>query len=99
MNYLTTGNSMSASILHHIYGVNGVKYKSTQFIDGLMIIRADLEQTDEICPSCKSVRLQFKGKLERRVQMCPTGDKPCWLYLFMRQRKCMDCSNKWVSVK
>lgn len=95
MNYLTTGNSMSASILHHIYGVNGVKYKSTQFIDGLMIIRADLEQTDEICPSCKSVRLQFKGKLERRVQMCPTGDKPCWLYLFMRQRKCMDCSNKW----
>lgn len=95
MNYLTTGNSMSASILHHIHGVNGVKYKSTQFIDGLMIISADLLQANEICPSCKSSHLQYKDKSEKRLQMCPTGDKACWLYLTMSKRKCMTCLDKW----
>lgn len=86
---------MSASILHHIHGVNGVKYKSTQFINDSMIIRAELDQTHETCPSCKGTRLQFKGSLERHFQMCPTANMICWLYLYIRRRKCKNCLCKW----
>ena len=86
---------MSASILHYTHGVIGVKYKSTQFINGSMIIYAVLDQIEEICPLCKSSHLHFKDSLERRFQMCPTGDKPCWLYLTMSKRLCVGCSNKW----
>lgn len=86
---------MSASNLHHIHGINGVKYKSTQFIDGSSIIHAELDQSKETCLSCKSSRLHFNETHIRRLQMCPTGSKPCWLYLALKKRKCADCLNKW----
>ena len=76
---------MSASNLHHIHGINGVKYKSTQFIDGSSIIHAVLDQSQETCPSCKSSRLHFNETHIRRLQMCPTGSKPCWLYLALKK--------------
>ena len=86
---------MSASILHYAHGVRGVKYKSTQYIGGSVIFNAVLDQTNETCPLCKSSHLQFKDALERRLQMCPIGNKPCWLHLDMSRRLCMDCLHKW----
>lgn len=53
---------MSASLLYHTHGVNGVKYKSTEFIHGLMIIKAELDQVDEKCPKCKNSNLHYRGK-------------------------------------
>jgi transposase len=86
---------MSVSMLYHTYGVNGVKYKSTQFIQGMTIINAELDQFGETCPKCKSSDLHFNGIRERRLQMPPTGDKPCWLHLVMRRRACKACYCKW----
>lgn len=86
---------MSASILHHIHGVRGTIYKSSRFVDGTMIINATLDQTNEKCPLCKNSNLHFKDTLIRRLQMCPTGNKNCWLHLTMRRRFCMDCVYKW----
>lgn len=86
---------MSVSILHHTYGLNSVQYKSTQFIQGMTIICAELNQTNEACPKCGSSYLHFHEVRERRLQMPPTGHKPCWLYLKMRRRICMDCYHKW----
>lgn len=86
---------MSASTLHHIHGVNSVQYKSTQFINGMTIFTAELEQSDQVCPECKSSHLHFKGSVKRRLQMCPTGSKSCWLHLTIRKRKCADCLYSW----
>jgi transposase len=86
---------MSASILYHIHGLNGVKYNSTQFINETTIITATLDQSNDVCPNCKSSNLHFKGNLKRVLQMCPTGVKPCWLHLDMRRRKCVECLHKW----
>jgi transposase len=86
---------MSASILHYTHGVQGVQYKSTHFLDGSMIITAMLDQTNEKCPLCKGSCLNFKESLERAFQMCPTGNKPCWLRLTIRRRYCTDCFHKW----
>src|ERR1700730_12305145 len=86
---------MSASILHHIHGIKSVKYKSIEFIDGMTIFKAELDQTGDKCSACKSSHLQFKGARDRRLQMCPTGSKPCWLYLILRRRKCANCRHIW----
>ena len=86
---------MSASILHYAHGIRGIQYKSTQFIHGVMIIHAVLDQANETCPLCKSACLHFKDSLVRRFQMCPTGNKPCWLHLMIRRRYCTDCFHKW----
>ena len=86
---------MSASTLHYAHGVRGVKYKSTQFVDGKVIIHAILDQTREVCPLCKGAHLNFKDIFTRHLQMCPTGKKPCWLYLTMCRRLCLDCHHKW----
>lgn len=86
---------MSASTLHYAHGVHGIQYQSCQFIDGMMIFNAVLDQTNEVCPICKSSHLHFKEYVERRLQMCPTGNKPCWLHLIIRRRACADCFHKW----
>lgn len=86
---------MSVSILYHTYGINGVQYKSTKFLCGMTIIHAELNQSAESCSKCGSSQLRFHEVRERRLQMPPTGSKPCWLYLKMRRRLCMDCYNKW----
>lgn len=86
---------MSASILKYTHGIRGVKYISTKFIDNKTIIYAALDQTNESCPECGSVKLHFKDALERHLQLSPTGSKPSWLYLSMRRRLCTDCLHKW----
>jgi transposase len=86
---------MSASFLHYTQGVRRVKYKSTRYIAGSIIITAVLKQIDEVCPVCKSTHLHFKDALERQLQMCPIGKMPSWLHLKMRRRQCADCFFKW----
>lgn len=86
---------MSASFLHYAQGIREVQYKSTQFIDDRVKITAVLDQSKEQCPICGSSLLQFKGSIERQIQMCPIGSKPCWLYLIIHRRYCSDCYNKW----
>ena len=72
---------MSASMLHYAHKVRGVQYESTQYSDGSVFFFARLDQAKEKCPSCGSLYLHFKDSLERRFQMCPIGNMPCWLYL------------------
>ena len=86
---------MSASTLHYTHGLRGVQYKSTQFVGGSTIINGVLDQSKETCPVCKSSSLHFKDSIERQFQMCPTGSRPCWLYLIVRRRSCADCFHKW----
>ena len=86
---------MSVSILNHTYGLKGVKYKSTKFIDGMMIIHADLNQSNEFCPRCKNSDLNFNDRRKRFLQMPPTGNKPCRLSLSLRRRVCKKCSYRW----
>ncbi len=86
---------MSASFLHYAQGLRGVQYKSTQYIEGSVKFNALLDQSREKCPTCDSSHLHFKDSSERKIQMCPVGNKPCWLYLSIRRRYCTDCYNKW----
>ena len=73
---------MSTSLLYHGFGLKGVKYISTKYVYGSVIFHAEVTNTIERCPACKSERTQRKnGTKIRELKMVPIGAKQIFLRL------------------
>jgi len=86
---------MSASILHHAYGIKGVQYKSTQIVKGRVIYRVEMNPQRIPCPKCSCLSSSFKGQKKRLFKMIPFGQKQCFLEAQLHRLECSTCKYKW----
>jgi transposase len=88
---------MSTSLLYHAFGLNGVKYISTKFIDGCVIFHAEVTSSIELCPECNSWKThRKKGTKNRLLTMLPIGARPSFLDIKIWRIFCEDCQSlRW----
>ena len=86
---------MSASILYHAYSIKGVQYKSTQFENGSVIYKVEMNSQKIPCPKCSCVNSSFKGQKIRLFKMIPFGQKECSLEVQLHRLECSECKYKW----
>jgi transposase len=83
---------MSTSLLYHAFGLKGVKYISTKYINGSIIFHAEVTSSIELCPMCNSWKThRKKGMKNRLLKMIPIGARPCFLNLKIWRIFCEDC--------
>lgn len=75
---------MSASLLYHAYGINGVQYQSTKFEAGTVTIHAEMIDPPQC--KCGCTHTIFKGQKRRIFKMVPFGGKHC----FLEEEKLLD---------
>jgi transposase len=88
---------MSTSLLYHAFGLRGVKYISTKYINGSVIFHAEVTSSIERCPECKSWKThRKKGTKNRLLKMIPIGARPSFLDIKIWRIFCEDCQSlRW----
>lgn len=88
---------MSTSLLYHAFGLKGVKYISTKYIEGCVIFHAEVTSSIERCPACNSWEThRKKGTKNRFLKMIPIGARPCFLNVKIWRIFCEDCESlRW----
>ncbi len=88
---------MSTSLLYHGFGLKGVKYISTQYINGSVIFHAEVTRSIERCPECNSWKThRKKGTKHRFLRMIPIGARPSFLNIKIWRILCEDCQSlRW----
>jgi transposase len=88
---------MSTSLLYHAFGIKGVKYISTKYINGSIVFHAEATSSIERCPVCNSSRTKRKkGTKNRFLRMIPIGPRPIFLDLKIWRILCEDCGSlRW----
>lgn len=88
---------MSTSLLYHAFGLKGVKYISTKYINGSVIFYAEVTSSIERCPVCNSLKThRKKGMKSRLLKIIPIGARPCFLNVKIWRIFCEDClSLRW----
>ena len=82
---------MSTSLLYHAFGIKGVKYISTKYRNGSFIFHAEVTESIERCPECKSLKThRKKGTKNRFLRMIPIGARPSFLHLKIWRILCED---------
>lgn len=83
---------MSTSLLYHAFGLQGVKYISTEYKNGSTIFRAEVTSTIENCPACGSWdTVHRQGFKERVLRLVPMGMRPTYLRLGIWRLQCKRC--------
>jgi len=83
---------MSTSLLYHAFGLQGVKYISTEYKNGSTIFRAEVTSTIENCSACGSWEtVHRKGFKERTFRLVPMGMRPTYLRLGIWRLQCKRC--------
>jgi transposase len=86
---------MSTSILYHAFGLKGIHYDATQYIQDCIVVRARMASQAIKCPHCGGEKATFKGQKRRLLRMSPMGRKRCFLDLLVHRFKCQACSHRW----
>jgi len=88
---------MSTSLLYHAFGLRGVKYNSTEYKKGTVILHAEVTSSVECCPVCHSWKtVRRKGSKERILRMIPIGSRQTFLILKIWRIRCEDCGSlRW----
>ena len=88
---------MSTSLLYHAFGLKGVKHISTKYINGSVIFHAEVTNSIELCPECKSWKThRKKGTRNRLLKMIPIGARPSFLNIKIWRIFCEDCQSlRW----
>lgn len=88
---------MSTSLLYHAFGLKGVKYISTEYVNGSVIFHAEVTSKVECCPECNSDKTHRKQESKIRVlNMLPVGARPTFLKLKIWRIFCEDCQSlRW----
>jgi transposase len=86
---------MSTSILHHAFGLKGIRYTSTHYQSDAVILRAEMTDALIQCPKCGCRKVTMKGQKTRWFFMSPIGRKKCILILDFHRFRCVDCATLW----
>lgn len=83
---------MSTSLLYHAFGLKGVKYISTKYVNGSVIFHAEVTCSIERCPECNSRKThRKKGTKNRLLRMIPIGTRPSFVNLKIWRIYCERC--------
>ncbi|MFC1868849.1 hypothetical protein ACFL0H_12055 [Thermodesulfobacteriota bacterium] len=88
---------MSTSLLYHAFGLGGVKYISTKYINGSIIFHAEVTSSIECFPEGNSWKThRKKGTRNRFLRMIPIGRRPNFLKVKIWRLFCEDCQSlRW----
>jgi len=86
---------MSTSLLYHIFGLKGIRYKTTRFEGERLIFEAEMVTKDIPCPDCGTTNIIFKGSKWRQLLLPPIGRKRCLLELLYHRVQCLKCKRIW----
>jgi transposase len=88
---------MSTSLLYHAFGLQGVKYNSTEYKRGTIIFHGEVTSSVECCPVCGSWKtLRRKGSKVRVLRMIPIGSRQIFLILKIWRIRCEHCGSlRW----
>ena len=90
---------MSTSLLYHAFGVSGVNYTKTEFIEGSVLYYGIVQDRLFRCTPCRSRRVIKFGHKVRIIRLVPTGNKQNFLYLTTHRIKCKKCGQiRWISL-
>ena len=84
---------MSTSLLYHAFNIRNVEYRSSRYIGGKIILKAEMNYSAKTCACCKSAKVIFKGRRTRFLHLPPVGRKRCVLELIMHRLYCKDCGS------
>jgi len=56
---------MSTSILYHAFGLKGIHYEATEYVQDCIVIRARLARPIIKCPHCGEKNATFKDQKRR----------------------------------
>lgn len=82
---------MSTSLLYHVFGLRGHRYRHTRFEKGQVRFAVELKRKHLRCSVCQSRRVVRRGTLERRFRCPPIGHKPVWLQVIVQRVWCCSC--------
>jgi hypothetical protein len=86
---------MSTSILYHAFGVKGIHYESTDYVQDCIVIRVRLTRMVIKCPHCGGKQASFKDQKMRLFRMSPMGRKRCFLDQLVHRLECGQCKRRW----
>ena len=89
---------MTTSLLYHAYGISGVEHKSTKYLEGQVVIAAEMTHNSIYCPKCRHYQGIFRGKKVRRFHLPPFGSKKCFLDLTLHRVECHNCHHLYWPV-
>lgn len=86
---------MSTSILYHAFGLKGIHYEATEYVEDCILIRARLARLVIKCPHCGGRQATFKDQKRRLLRLGPMGRKRCFLDLLVHRLECRQCGRRW----
>jgi transposase len=86
---------MPTLILYHAFGLKGIHYESTQYVQDSIVIGARLSRVTIKWPHCGSKEATFKDQKRRLFRMGPMGRKRCFLILLIQRLECRQCGRRW----
>ncbi len=86
---------MSQSLLYHAFGIKGVSYRSTEYIDNFVIFHVEQDTRHHECVRCGHRKCIFRGQKNRWLRMAPIGRKQAWLDVTIHRIQCKVCQHLW----
>lgn len=72
---------MSTSLLYHAFGISGVNYAKTEFIEGKVLFYGEVQDRLFRSRHCVSRKVIKYGHRTRKIRLVPFGGKPAFLML------------------
>ena len=67
---------MSKSLLYHAFGIQGYRYRRTDYEGGCVIFHLEQDRSTYRCPCCGSPEVFSRGSVQREFRHVPIGGKP-----------------------
>ena len=82
---------MSTSLFYHGFGIRGYRYKSTQFLEGNIVVAIEKDPLTLRCPCCNGRNIIRRGTSLRWFHTLPIGRKKVYVNLHVPRVQCRDC--------
>lgn len=82
---------MSNSLLYHGFGLKGVEYLGTEYMEGAVIFHIRTKDENLQCGNCGSKQIIKKGVIQRKFKTVPIGLKEVFLLADIQRLQCKDC--------
>ena len=82
---------MSKSLLYHAFGIQGYRYRRTDYEGGCVIFHLEQDRSTYRCPCCGSPEVFSRGSVQREFRHVPIGGKPVFLALAIPRVSCRRC--------
>jgi len=82
---------MSTSLIYHGFGGVGYRYLKTEYRKGVVRFHIEKNAEHQVCASCGSADVIWKGQDIREIRTLPIGKHPVFLVLHLHRLFCKAC--------